>query len=99
MTTPTLSLHPSSPLESNKNDDLEHRVETKLNDINMFKYSINNVKELITCFEDKIHISKKKIQSSYLNIGISRHRSTTTCVAPSVATFGLVVVSVSAGIS
>ena len=49
-------LYPSAPLENN---DLEQRLEKKLNDVNSFKNSIINNKELITSFEDKNHKSKK----------------------------------------
>ena len=41
MTTPTLKLYPSAPLENN---DLEHRLEKKLNDVYSFKYSVNDIK-------------------------------------------------------
>ena len=54
-------LHPSAPLEK---DDLEQRLEKKLNDVNSFKNSINNIKEMITIFKDKNH----KIIKRYKNI-------------------------------
>ena len=38
-------LYPSAPLE---NSDLEQRLEKKLNDLNSFNNSINNIKEMIT---------------------------------------------------
>ena len=43
-------LYPSAPLE---NFELEQRLEKKLNDVNTFNNHINNVKEMITYFEDK----------------------------------------------
>ena len=58
MTTPPLNLYPSVPLE-NKNDDLEQRLEKKLNDSNSFNNSIINIKKMITYFKDTNHKSKK----------------------------------------
>ena len=46
-------LYPSAPFE--KNIDLEQRLEKKLNDVNSFNDSINNIKEMITYFKDKNH--------------------------------------------
>ena len=59
MTTLTLKLNPSALLEI-KNDDLEQRLETKMNDVNCFTNPIENMKETITYFRDKNHKSKKK---------------------------------------
>ena len=50
-------LYPSAPLE---NIDLEQRLERKINDVNSFNNSINNIKEMIIFFKDKNHKSKKK---------------------------------------
>ena len=52
-------LHPSAQFE-NKNIDLEQRLEKKLNDVNSFKNSINNIKEMITYLKDRNNKSKKK---------------------------------------
>ena len=49
-------LYPSAPLE---NIDLEQRLEKKLNDVNFFNNTINNIKEMITYFKDKNNKSKK----------------------------------------
>ena len=46
-----------------ENNDLEQRLEKKLNNVNSFNNSINNIKELITCFKDKIYKSKKKYKN------------------------------------
>ena len=54
------SLYPSAPLE---NIDLEERLEKKLNDVNSFNNSINNIKETITYFKDKNNKSKKKYKT------------------------------------
>ena len=53
----TDTLYASAPLE---NIDLEQRLEKNLNDVNSFKNSINNIKEMITYFTDKNIKSKKK---------------------------------------
>ena len=50
MTTPTLELYPSAPLEKK---DLEQKRDKKLNDANSFNNSKNT-------FEEKIFISKVK---------------------------------------
>ena len=57
----TERLYPSTPFE-NINIDLEQRLEKKLNDVSSFNSRINNIKELITFFEDKNNKSKKKYQ-------------------------------------
>ena len=46
-------LYPSAPLE-NENDDLERRIGKRVTDVNSFNYSINNIKKLITYFNEKI---------------------------------------------
>ena len=43
-------LYPSAPIENN---DLEQRLEKKLNDVNTFNNHINNIKEMNTYFKDK----------------------------------------------
>ena len=69
-------LYPSAPLE---NIDLEQRLEKKINDVNSFINSINNIKEMITYFKDKNNKSKKITENSIHNIRICRlnryHRS------------------------
>ena len=51
-------LYPSAPLE--RNIHLEQRLEKKLNDVNSFNNSMNNIKEMITYFKDKNNKSKTK---------------------------------------
>ena len=51
----TERLYPSLSLENN---DLERRLEKKLNDSNSFINHINNTKEMITYFKDKNRKSK-----------------------------------------
>ena len=50
-------LYPSAPFE---NIDLERRLEKKLNDVNSFNNSTNNIKEMITYVKDKNNKTKKK---------------------------------------
>ena len=47
----------SVPLEKN---ELEQRLEKKINDVNSFDNYINNSKEMITFFKDKHNKSKKR---------------------------------------
>ena len=42
--------YPSAPLQQ---DDLDHRLELKLNDLYSFNNHIDNFKEMITYFKDK----------------------------------------------
>ena len=55
-------LYPSAPFEK-KNIDLEQRLEKKLNDVNSFNNHMNNIKEMITYFKDKINKSIKKYKN------------------------------------
>ena len=50
-------IYPSAPLE---NIELEQRPEKKLNDVNSFVISINNLEEMIAYFKEKNNKSKKK---------------------------------------
>ena len=50
-------LHPTVPLENN---NLEQRLEKKLNDVNSFKNHINNIKEMFHYFKDKNNKSKNR---------------------------------------
>ena len=47
-------------VDLDEDNDLEQRLEKKLNDMKSFNNSINNIKELITYFKDKNKKSKKK---------------------------------------
>ena len=49
--------NPSALLENN---DLEQRLEKKLNDVNSFNNHISNIKNMIMCLKDKNHKTKKK---------------------------------------
>ena len=57
----TDKLYPSAPLL--ENIDLEKRIERKINDVNSFNNHINNIKEMITYFKDKINKSKKRYKN------------------------------------
>ena len=52
-------LQPSAPID-NKNIELEERLEKKLNDVNSFNNSINNIKEMITYFKETKTTNKKR---------------------------------------
>ena len=54
-------LYPSAPF-ANKSIDLEQRLEKKLNDVNSFNNRINNIKEMITYFKNKINKSNRDIK-------------------------------------
>ena len=47
-----------------KNFGLEQKLEKKMNDVNSFRKSNFNIKELITYSKDKNHKSKKKYQKN-----------------------------------
>ena len=57
MTTPTKKLFPSVPLEK---DDLKQRLERKLNDVNSFTNSLNNIRERILFFQRQKTKMRKK---------------------------------------
>ena len=100
----TDKLYPSAPLE--KDIDLEKRLEKKINDVNSFNKHINNIKEMITYFNDKNHKSKKKYKNyktlntilesvdSIVSIGAA-----STSITLSITGVGLIVLPISAGIA
>ena len=51
-------LYPSAPLKSN---DLEQKLEEKLNVVNSFSILLNNIKKMITYFKDNNHKSKTEV--------------------------------------
>ena len=95
------NLYPSAPLE---NIDSEQRLEKKLNDVNFFNNSINNLEEMITNFKDKNNKSKKRYKNykildtvlesvdSIVIIGATSSR-----ITQSVTGFGLIILPQSAG--
>ena len=96
-------LYPSAPLE---NIDLEQRLEKKVKDVNKLNRFYENIKGMITYFEDKNYKSKKKYKKyktittilkpidSFVIIG-----ATLTSVTLSVTGFGLAIVPISTGIA
>ena len=95
--------YPSAPLENN---DLEKRLEKKLNDVNCFNNHINNMKEVITFSKGKNHKSKKNYKNyrtlntilesidCIIIIGV-----TSTSVTLSITGIGLIVLPISVGIA
>ena len=95
-------LYPSAPLEK---DDLEQRLEEKLNDVNSFNNHINNIKELITYVKFKNNESEKKyknyktlttIRKSFDTIIVA---TTSTSITLSLTELGLIVIPISTGIA
>ena len=57
----TDKLYPLAPLL--ENFDLEKRLEKKINEVNSFNNHVNNIREMITYFKDKIHKSKNNYKN------------------------------------
>ena len=97
-------LYPSAPLL--EKNDLEKRLEKKINDVNNFNNHINNITEMITYFKDKNHKSKKKYKNyKTLNTVLESVDSiviitaTSTSITLSITGIGLIVLPISAGIA
>ena len=97
-------LYPSAPLL--ENNDLEKRLEKKINDVNSFNNHISNIKEMITYFKDKNNKSKKKYKNyKTLNTILESVDSiviiaaTSTSITLSVTGIGLIILPISAGIA
>ena len=97
-------LYPSAPLL--ENNDLEKRLEKKINDVNSFNNHINNIKEMITYFKDKNKKSNKRYKNyKTLNTTLESVDSiviigaTSTSITPSITGIGLIVLPISAGIA
>ena len=98
-------LYPSAPLENKKND-LEQRLEKKLNDVNSIQSHINNIKEMIADSIDKNHKSKRRYKKhktlntvlesvdSFIIIG-----ATSASITLSITGIGLIVLPISAAIA
>ena len=100
----TDKLYPSAPLL--ENIDLEKRLQKKINDVNSFINHINNIKEMITYFEDKNHKSKKRYKNyNTLNTILESVDSiviigaTSTSITLSITGFALVILPISAGVA
>ena len=94
-------LYPSAPLL--ENNDLEKRLEKKINDVNSFNNHINNIKEMITYFKDKNNKSKKRYKNyKTLNTilesvdSIDIIAATSTSITLSVTGSGLIFLPISA---
>ena len=94
-------LCPTAPSEK---DDLEQRLDKKLNDVNSFNNHISNIKDMITYFKDKNHKSKKKYKKfKTLNTTpesvdtVVFNGATSTSITLSIVGIGLIVLQISAG--
>ena len=97
-------LYPSAPLL--ENNDLEKRLEKKINDVNSFNNHISNIKEMITYFKDKNNKSKKKYKNyKTLNAILESVDSIviiaalSTSITLSITGIGLNILPISAGIA
>ena len=100
----TDKLYPSAPLL--ENNDLEQRLEKKINDVNSFNNHINNIKEMITYFKDKNNKSKKRYKNfKTLNTIIESVDSifilgaTSTSITLSITGIGLIILPISTGVA
>ena len=95
-------LYPSAPLI--EKDDLEQRLQKKLNDVNSFINHINNIKEMIRYFKDK-NIRSKKRSKNYKTLNtvlesvdsIVIIAATSTSIILSITGIGLISLPISAG--
>ena len=97
-------LYPSAPLL--ENIDLKKRLQKEINDANSFNNHVNNIKEMITCFKDKNHKSKRRYKNyKTLNSVLESVDSiviiaaTSTSITLSVTGIGLIILPISAGIA
>ena len=93
-------LYPTAPLL--ENIDLEKRLEKKINDVNSFNNHVNNLKEMITYFEDKNHKSKKKYKKNKTITTVLKSfdtfviiAATSTSITLSLTGIGLIVIPIS----
>ena len=89
-----------------ENIDLEKRIENKINDINSFNSHFNNIKEMITYFEDKNHKTKNNYKNyKTLNTVLESVDSiiiiaaTSTSITLSITGNEFIVLPISAGIA
>ena len=100
----TDKLYPSAPLL--ENNDLEQRLEKKINDVNSFNNHINNIKEMITYFKDKNNKPKMRYKNyKTLNTIIESVDSivivgaTSTSITLSITGIGLIILPISTGVA
>ena len=72
-----------------ENIDLEQRLEKKLNDVNSFKNSVNNIEEKFTYFEDENNKSKKKYKKYKTKTTILKSFDTFVTIATTSSCFTL----------
>ena len=96
-------LYPSAPLQQ---DNLEQRLEKKINDVSSFNNHINNIKEMIAYFKDRNNKSKKRYKNyKTLNTILESVDSiviiaaTSTSIILSITGIGLIILPISAGIA
>ena len=95
-------LYTSAPLQQ---DNLEQRLEKKINDVNSFNIHTDNIKKMITYFKDKNNKSKKRYKKyKTLNTILESVDSivilaaTSTSITLSVTGIGLIVLPISTGL-
>ena len=96
----------TSALLMRSDQDLEQRFEKKLNDLNSFNNPINNIKELITCFEGGNNKSKKKPEKCKTLITILKSfdtfviiATTSSSITLSLTGIGLIEIPITTGIA
>ena len=95
-------LYPFATLER---DDVEQRIEKKLNDVNSFQNSINNKKVIITYLKEKNNNSKKIYKKYNMLTAICNSfgmivnfATTSNSITLSLTGIGLVAIPISSGI-
>ena len=98
-------LNPSAPLE-NKNDDLDQRLENKVNYVPSFNNHVNNIKEINTYFKNKNHKTKKRSKNYKTLNTVSESvdsiiiiRATSTSITLSVTGVGLIILPIKTAIA
>ena len=86
--------------------DLEQRLETKLNDVNSFINRISNIKEMITYFKDENNKSGKKYKNYKMLTTILKSFDTYVLIATTMSSvimtltgIGLIAIPISSGIA
>ena len=99
----TQNVHPLAPLGK---ADLELSLEKKLYDVNSFKNSVDNIKEMITYFNEKNNQSKKKYKKYKMLTTILKSfdrlvkiATTSSSITTSLTRFVLIVVLISTAVS
>ena len=95
-----------SPFAPLKKDDLEQRIEIKLNDVNSFSNSTNDIKEMTKNFKDKNKRSKQNYKKQKrITLSLKSfdtfiiHATTSSSDTLSLTGLGLRVIPISNGIA